>query len=337
MSSVRVLIVVLLAGIIGVVGFSLVPPVSARTGQLSYHTAATLVCSQCHTMHYSEGGQPPGGADTGGPFPKLLLKKNVTDLCLTCHGAGGSGPNVMSGSWPAGSFSNSATYPGTGHNPTGTSDNQSTQIPIDSTLGLTPPGSTGGALTEFTCATCHDRHGDDAFTYRLLRKHIKGPGGSVVDVSNTIVSTFADEQSAETESETNHNVYRSPAVIKETSQGFSAWCASCHGSFHKTAASNLRHPTAKQLGGLYQNYTAQNTSDGYAGGTYHYKYPVETNQGQIATTDSQWSITSGDTERVFCLTCHRAHASPYANAGRWDFAQPSGPGTGCNKCHARGR
>jgi hypothetical protein len=67
--------------------------------------------------------------------------------------------------------------------------------------------------------------------------------------------------------------------------------------------------------------------------------------------------------RVMCLTCHRAHASPYPDAGRWDFAATfleeshSALGTGpvepylayyvnnpldmtnqrslCNKCHAQ--
>jgi|GEM_PF-6705305 len=347
MYGARILVVALLAGGLVALGFLLVPAVNARdpgTQRLTYHTGATLVCSSCHTMHYSEGGQPPSGADTGGPFPKLLLKRNETDLCLNCHG-GGTGPNVMGGGWPGGQFPATPAVQGRGHNPTGTAANPSTQIPLDSTLGLMPPGSTGGALTEFTCGTCHDPHGFSnydtgnaaVFTYRLLRKSIKGPGGASIDVSNTIQSTFRDAQFSEIESATNHNVYRSGPTIGDATRGFGKWCASCHGNFHDDGpAFSFRHPSADELGGLYRNYTLANLADGYAGGTYHFKYPVETTQGAAATTGTQWAITSGSTERVFCLSCHRAHGSATSNAGRWDFSQSSGAGTGCNKCHRMG-
>ncbi|MDR7468453.1 MAG: cytochrome c3 family protein [Armatimonadota bacterium] len=347
MHRARIPLVALLAAGVVALGPFLVPAVNARdpgTQPLTYHTGATLVCSSCHTMHYSEGGQPPPGADPGGPFPKLLLKRNETDLCLTCHGGGTAAPNVMGGNWPGGQFPATAAAEGRGHNPTGTVDNQSTQIPLDSTLGLTPPGSTRGALTEFTCGTCHDPHGFSdydtgnaaVFTYRLLRKTIKGPGGATIDVSNTIQSTFRDEQDSEVESATNHNVYRSAPEIGDKTKGFSQWCASCHSDFHGPAL-GFRHPTADQLGKLYENYTLANPADGYAGGTYHFKYPVETTQGVLATTTTQWPITSGTTERVFCLSCHRAHGSAYSNAGRWDFSVKSGAGTGCNKCHGKGK
>lgn len=341
---------VLLLMAAGTAAFALwmVPSVIARdpaTQPLTYHTGTSLVCSSCHTMHYSEGGAPPAGADAGGPFSKLLLKRNETDLCLTCH-AGGAAPNVMSGNWPGGTFPATAANQGKGHNPFGTVANASTQIPQDSVLGLTPPGSTGGALTEFACGTCHDAHGfsdyttgnSSVFTYRLLKKRIKGSGGVDVDVSTTLLSTFADEQFSETASATNHNVYRAPASIGDSSKGLSKWCASCHSQFHSDAAGfGFRHPTADNLGSLSANYTAANVADGYSGGTYHYKYPVETNQGVLATTGTQWPITSGSTERVFCLSCHRAHGSSYLNAGRWDFTVASGSGTGCNKCHAKGQ
>jgi len=341
MSVRRGLLVLIVAGVAASAFLAAPVSTTARTPPLTYHTADTLICSSCHTMHFSEGGAAPPGSEAGGPFPHLLLRRNQTDLCLLCH-AGTSGPNVMGGNWPAGTFPGVGAE-GKGHNPTGTIANQSTQIPLDPVLQLTPPGGSG-PLTEFACTTCHDPHGysdytagnADVFTYRLLRKHIKGPGGIDVDVSTTLQSTFGDEQPLEAASETNHNVYRAPASISDATKGFGQWCASCHGTFHSTGA-DWRHPTAQQIGSFYTNYTAANAADGYAGGTYFYKYPVETSQGTLATTGAQWSITSGTTERVFCLTCHKAHGTTYANAGRWDFASKSGDLTNCNKCHGKGK
>lgn len=325
------------------------PPALARdptTQPLTFHTGGSLICSSCHTMHYSEGGAPPVGADAGGPFPSLLLKRNATDLCLNCHGLGGTAPNVVTGSWPGGVFPRTAGDQGRGHNPFGEAAFPSTQILEDSLLHLTPPGN-AAAMTRFTCSSCHQTHGftdyvagnSGVFTYRLLRKSIRnGPGGATISVPTTILSTFADEQYSETASPTNHNVYRGPATLTDATVGFSAWCAACHTDFHSaSAAFGERHPTAEPIGSrIFPNYTAPNAAEGYAGGTYHYKYPIETNQGAAATTGAQWAITSGTTERVFCMTCHQAHGSQYQNNGRWDFTQPSGVSTGCNKCHNRG-
>lgn len=319
------------------------PVIRARdpgTQPLTYHTGASLVCSACHTMHYSEGGQLPASADPGGPFRSLLLRRSTTDLCLNCHGTGGTAPNVVSGNWPGGTFPRTGSDEGRGHNPFGQPAFPSTQIPEDSVLHLSPPGSLGGTLTEFTCGTCHDSHGSsnyitgnaNVFSYRLLRKSIRGPGGITVDVSATILSTFADEQFAEVESATNHNVYRAPLSISDTTRGFTTWCSACHALSHRSVG--LQHPL-QEMGDAYTTYTQANLSEGYVGGTYHYRYPLETNRGAGATTGVQWPITSGNSERVFCMTCHRAHGSANLNAGRWDFTAPSGTLTGCTRCHSR--
>jgi hypothetical protein len=316
-----------------------------NTQKLSFHSGPTLICRDCHTMHYSEDGTIPVDAQAGGPWEHLLLSSNVTDLCLTCH-KDATAPDVWSGNWPGGAFSNTGTGGGDqaqGHNPGGRSGNESTNVPLDTVLGLTPPGQTQ-ALNEFHCGTCHEPHGwkSDAvngnqysFAYRLLRKQIRGPGGSQVDVSDTLLSGFADEQFGQTTSSTNHNVYRSHPTVGDGSKGFSKWCATCHGGFHsdtqgdpelKDGSGNwIRHPTATALGAdVVGNY----------GTTYDPNYPVETTNTS-AGTGANWSV-SATTERVFCLSCHRAHASPYTNATRWDCTAGSGIGTGCNKCHKKG-
>jgi len=85
--------------VLGCLGISLL----ASAGE--YHTGASLVCSQCHSMHYSQShtyagadddngnlqGTPPDQADmsAGGPYEKLLRDADSA-LCLSCHKSHGN-------------------------------------------------------------------------------------------------------------------------------------------------------------------------------------------------------------------------------------------------------
>ena len=84
-----------------------------------FHTGTGLVCSDCHTMHYSEGGTTPSGAG-GGPAGHLLLQSNVTDLCLSCHSDPTKGPDVFNATdeLPGGDFAPGGTQAdANGHDP----------------------------------------------------------------------------------------------------------------------------------------------------------------------------------------------------------------------------
>lgn len=305
---------------LGLIAF-MTPSANAETG--AFHDAANLQCNKCHTMHYSEGGQAPTNADSGGPFKKLLIKSEVTNLCLMCHSDPTKAPDVYEATveTPGGDFKYSTKEQGKtgdeakGHNPGGV-------LGTDSVL-TTAPGGTFDAST-FTCISCHDEHGDtsQAFMYRnVLKKGLTTFAGDneeaqIWDGSTANVAAEAD---------TNHNVYKVSAIASDE---FSAWCGSCHGDFHTKTKDNsgnwIRHPTAEELGGLASNY----------GTNYTPAYPVATTNANAAI-GTNWAI-SGTTEGVMCLSCHKAHATNYANATRWDNGAASGSGTGCNKCHAKG-
>ncbi len=171
-------------------------------------------------------------------------------------------------------------------------------------------------------------------------------------------------------SETNKNVYRG---------GFSSFCSVCHGNFHggtetsstsgwssstgNTTGGNhwLRHPTNVPLDGGHGYDAAgyqvtvsntQGTNPNPAG--YDYKYPLRRDGGTWTVTSASTAGQVTNTDKVMCLTCHMAHAGPYANALRWDEAgQPAfiadgatdgygetsngdNPAFGCNKCHQKG-
>ncbi|NOZ26181.1 MAG: cytochrome c3 family protein, partial [Nitrospirae bacterium] len=46
------------------------------------------------------------------------------------------------------------------------------------------------------------------------------------------------------------------------------------------------------------------------------------------------TVTAG-TDRVICLSCHRAHGSPYFKMLRWDYRSTTLATalSGCNACH----
>jgi predicted CXXCH cytochrome family protein len=218
---------------------------------------------------------------------------------------------------PGGDFYYAQTDPRKGHNPVGTalgSDNRLTQAP-------------GGvfASAQESCISCHDPHGgSSANAYRLLRKKPAGWTGPDLLIEGKETHPGSDEGGPRNET--------SPRYYS----GFSAWCGACHSNpdnagsgFHGASLTDpdvgngadwIRHPCDKALG---------ETIAGNYGTPYLLPYHVE----KVAGPDSE--VTAQD--EVFCLSCHRAHAWKYAHATHWDNTVASGPGTGCNKCHAKGQ
>ena len=106
----------------------------------------------------------------------------------------------------------------------------------------------------------------------------------------------------------NHTAYQS---------GMSAWCGNCHGNFHNSGA--YVHPSGTNLsGGTQTTYNLYNGTEDQLGAVQASAYlamvPIE---DPAQTTTSVAGATSNS--QVMCLTCHRAHASSAADAGRWDF------------------
>ncbi len=149
-----------------------------------------------------------------------------------------------------------------------------------------------------------------------------------------------------------------PTLVSGTNTtliSISQLCAECHGAFHNSAGSFtyadgtsgvsgivgsngwgspwIRHPTdfdMSTLTGEYANYT-----------TYDPMVPVG-RTGAPATTwttdDTVHGATNGAV--VMCISCHRAHGSPYADLLRWNYSTmvagggaPSGS-LGCFTCHS---
>ncbi|NIO11180.1 MAG: hypothetical protein GTO40_25465 [Deltaproteobacteria bacterium] len=307
------------------------------SGAFAFHSGGTLVCSACHTMHYSQDGGVPVDADAGGPWTDLLKTQDSTDLCLDCHG--GVTANFSTGSWgspaeyapivedptndfPGGRFASGGLLAeGNRHNPVGT---VASGWLVDGTLTDAPGGTFAAA--DLKCSSCHDAHGNANF--RILVDNAGGGSAPApvqgTDAFETLIDVSTPSWSGESNSPTRvHNGYQ---------DGMSAWCGNCHGVFHATVGGPspdwTRHPSGGTNGAFPTAYT---TNYGTTAADYDYNIPF---QGSLVSA-ADTGYGAATTSRSFCLSCHRAHGTAYADIGRFDFTVASGSGTNCNKCHGK--
>jgi hypothetical protein len=108
------------------------------------------------------------------------------------------------------------------------------------------------------------------------------------------------------------------------SRTMTAFCCGCHGNFHQQEQDGtwIRHPSDAIIpnSGEYAAYTS-----------YNPQIPVARSDlnGGISPT-----VTPGE-DLVMCLSCHRAHGSPYYKHLRWDYKSTtlSEALYGCGVCH----
>ena len=326
--------------------------------------AKLLIRSGCLGCH---AGTRTAGTDMLANAAKVLASTDpTTEYTLTS-------PNNLSA---GGNFYWVKTTDATGHNVAGIAS-------VDVALQEQPPGfdinydatSHGGARnlgvatwsTQLTCAGtngCHGtaaeanqftaisgaHHGDDdtidgltcATSYRFLN-------GIVGIEDDDWEHTFADNS-------TNHNQYngedRGDASDQTTDTStISYFCCQCHGVFHSAVDSGaaspwLRHPTDYDMGNL-KNVTAKEYQF-YNGGSaasapYSTTAPVASDLSISAGVQAT-VFDSADDAIVTCISCHRAHGSPYDDLLRWQYNEGNasdihagGTGAignvGCFSCH----
>ena len=332
----------------------------------------TGVCSGCHTMHNSQGGDPMA---TGGPLATLL-----TNDCVGCHSSndssttyalgtstvpvvnftGGAPLKYLAGGnfyWVADSGGNDDAK---GHNVLGISG-------VDSLLfapgGFSECGTTNchkslaeeqDSIQEFGsgCQGCHLRpahHADDSATvigaaspsidgyYRFLSGHATGENRGVCGIED---SDWQANYNAG-----DHNEYLGFSGDKENASSIyaafenlghtmTAFCCGCHGSFHVEQSSGewIRHPSDAVIQNTGE-YADAFGANGTGTGTYNPLVPVARPSLTDWTTPSA-GVTLG-TDMVMCLSCHRPHGSPYDDLLRWDYGNMiAGGGDNTTGCFA---
>ena len=313
------------------------------------YTKVTGRCDNCHTMHNSQGGINMAVNETNDavatPYAHLTLSS-----CVGCHFTATSidAPKID------GEYNVDSTAGGTFRESGGghvVSDAGVHNVDIAlSTLGddntftaIIPGLSTGNGMNnnvgstdpnDLTCAGSNGCHGKASVAGNdpgIAGFHHGGESGwrylQIANGGAAVVGVGADDwEKAMSDgwvSGDQHNVYSSSTTV-----GINKLCANCHPNFHGTAntqsGSNwIRHPTDNDI------------PSGWSA-------VVDYRDNPFAFADLTGKTATGtytdSGAQVACVSCHRAHGTPYDDILRWDYStQIAGGGevAGCLKCHTK--
>lgn len=332
----------------------------------------TGVCSNCHTMHNSQGGVAVNAAGAG---PQEFLLRNwvgAVSICWGCHAQspGGSSNIITLGNVPqvihaattdlaAGNFKYIATVDNQGHNVIDYTANP------ESTL-TTPPGdqnTTGVTNLNLTCAGQYGCHGNRAVTtgvgasmkgaHHAVDTALKFGAGFTTATQGTAVGNSyrfllgvkgaEDTDWQATTAATDHNEYFG-ATVKGTESTkiiaggntISGLCAECHGYFHGPLAGDITSVTASPWLRHPTDIILPNSGEyaSYTGATaYSFVAPIARQSIANATANASGAVNPG-TDTLMCLSCHRAHASANFKLTRWDYKGALSTAiSGCIVCH----
>jgi len=178
-------------------------------------------------------------------------------------------------------------------------------------------------------------HHDTDAPYRYLDGHKGGQGMSV--------TAIGDDDWEYTASFFDHNEYLGVDVGGKKRGGFknagatmTGYCTGCHGEFHKQVSrgSWVRHPSDAVIPNSGE--FANSFDLPFYVGLYDPAIPVAKETiGVYSGLGIADPLVRKGKDMVMCLSCHKAHGSPYPDMLRWDpVDMTSGnPDNGCIKCH----
>jgi hypothetical protein len=337
--------------------------------------AVTGQCANCHTMHNSQSGQAMAFSRSAAgvisakavPYNRLLK----TD-CVGCHtntttetivSLGGARVpivyNTVEPTYPPTGSSSSALAGGNffwvanrgdqyGHNVNG--------ISLRDSRLLTAPGTHAGG-----CGNCHERldtaasgcmgchvpqhhatgsaevAGMNEGWYRFLGASMYGAFGMKPPYPRGVTG-IPDPDWEQAPTSTRHNTYAGATGTYTRNDymhtaSINQKCVGCHGNFHELMASSgvwIRHPN---------DVVIPSTGEFAAYTTYNPLVPVA--RQNVVAGDKNSSEVRHGSDVVSCISCHRAHGSPYPAMLRWGYQH--WPGTdshtgaaaynGCAVCH----
>jgi len=331
-------------------------------------------CSDCHTMHNSQNSDTmvsstsiPYNYGSGTRQSSLLIYS-----CVGCHagtnsqtipgkldddepyvlttagvsyGTTGTEGNTLSG----GDFSYLSSGDSKGHNVQGIADE-------DLTLLRTPPG--GGELaSQLKCAGtygCHGEKGTGGIDDQAMAIHGSHHSKSTDPIDGSTVpksyrwllgvTGYEDSDYEYRPTSSNHNQYQGKDRSSDNNPDpntttISHFCADCHGDFHNGANPDgidgssfsspwIRHPVDYDMKLLTGEYASFNRPTVNA-----YSVAVPLASINVTVPLSMVRQTVGDSV-IMCLSCHRAHGTPYDSILRWDYkGWPTGGFNGCAICH----
>jgi hypothetical protein len=330
-------------------------------------------CRDCHSMHYSYEGKEMTYGGREGPFPEL-----TEGGCLGCHAQNPSGveniieigkariPQVLHHMEDADLAGGNFYYVADGYNPvyskghniSGISiqENPPMDVPPAFIPGVIIPGGTGPinwpSEKQLTCAGTWGCHGnrtiEDPYKAIYGAHHTDDSeiDGSTVGKSYRFLYGITGWEHKDWEylaTIDNHNGYRGD-MNYNTMDTISYLCGECHAKFHPSPYLG----GSSEVGQVYNNSVWKRHPADIAFNAVHVGYTGSEYQGYVSySLEAPVAFikpTGGETEVnmdsiIMCLSCHRAHASPYPDILRWDygnmFARNGFTGTGCLTCHTR--
>jgi hypothetical protein len=329
--------------LVAVVALVAVIALPALAGE--WHSGATNLCADCHTMHFSmqhgfDGAAVSATATANGNWLSatgpnaFLLKAPANQLCLSCHDGQSFAPDVL------GTNANASPTQGRA---AGALNETGLGAPYDPykghTLGATtpPPGYSSSATfydatAGLECISCHAQHGS-ATAYRNLGPYsipgvnrptyvISTTNDTTKDVWINIASYTANSGSAAT-----FNTYYDSAAVSfnrndatsapftggtavATSNKMDTFCGACHADFHGGAGDANIGATAAALDGFIRHPTSSVTIGGaaaqsYGGHSVLSQYVAGTTKVKVYASDRAAYTDAAPG----CLTCHKAHGN----------------------------
>ena len=311
--------------------------------------AVTGACVECHTMHNSQGGtnmaQNKAGTYMDDPYAHLTLSS-----CVGCHFSGTSvvAPKIDGqynvDSTAGGTFRDS----GAGrviddhgvHNvdialSTLGEESSLTVIPGLGSVNMNHQTTGSSTVTDLTCAGmkgCHGQasvDGNDAGIKGFHHGSQEGWRYLQIDDGTPVVGVGASDWEKDMSdgwtTGDQHNVYSS-----STTEGINKLCANCHSDFHGLANTN----SAGDLTGDWIRHPTDNNIPAGWNAVVDYRdnpFAFASLTGKTAT-----GTYTNSGAQVACISCHRAHGTPYDDILRWDYStQVAGGGlvAGCLGCH----
>ena len=304
------------------------------------HSGGVAHCDACHSMHNSADNPRFGDPNA----PNLMKGSDASSTCLNCHAGDGTGyhnslTDVGNGVSQGGDFfwvKASSTYdypawtggPGVFNDPDNTGHNviaANFGLNVDGT-NVTAPGGIMPSNTLF-CTSCHDPHGqiDGGTGAGAPAISASGSYGAAAPTDGSVLGNFRLLGDA------GYKLITSDAPIARSANagygqpggygnstdygsGMSGWCLSCHTLY---SAGNM-HTVDGVVPAAYNNYKASGDYTGTVADSYDSLVPFERGATDGSALDPTSTVGSDGTSTVACISCHRAHASAFDNAIRWD-------------------
>jgi hypothetical protein len=305
---------------------------------LAFHGGGVAHCDGCHSMHAGSGN-----SRFVSQGPSLTNGSDPSSTCLNCHNGAAryhvnsaDGSNTNEGGDFHWTQDNGYTYYNRGlravnFNNKGHNMNAADYgLAGDSDLTAAPGGSFLSA--DLGCTSCHDPHGqkNGGTANGMAPISVSGSYGADPD-PGTIAGNYRILYDSfkvgfsEDAPIARANSYDGASV--QYGAGMSGWCANCHLGFYAQTSSGGMHPTDVAPPSTYNSYVATGNFTGAAASAYDPLVPIErggvTASSELPDPTDQaaagYGINGTGNEQVMCLTCHRAHASAFDNALRFDY------------------